>query len=1374
MTAATPSVRHRSWLDLFAQSAVLVAFCVVQTPRWVVPDTKLDLTVAPGALLTRAFTLWDPQAAAGQLQNQGYGYLFPMGPFFWLGEVVGLPDWVVQRLWWCVILLTAFHGMRLLLERLGVGTPVSRLVASFAFALAPRMLEGLGAVSSEIWPMALAPWVLLPLVAVADGDERRAAARSSVAFLFAGAVNAVATLALLPLPLWWLLTRRSPRRWPLFAWWAAGITAVSLWWALPLVLLGRYSPPFLDWIESSAVTTSGASTTEALRGTTQWIAAINGARGPQWPAGWQILTAAPVVGLGLALAAVGLWGVWIADRRWSLFVRGGLAGGILLVTLGRVAAGTGPLAPVFGDLLDGPLAPFRNTHKFEPVIRVVLCIGLAHAIPVATAALRRAGSRLPQVVQMVAVLAIVAQAAAPALQGVSQRGQFIAVPDYWKESANWLRDHRGPGRTLVLPGASAPASYWGDPRDEPLQPLAGSPWMVRDAVPLGSAGATRVLNDIEARVASGYGGRELANELSRLGVSRVLLRSDLNYRVTGAPSPAVVGAALKSSGATPVKAFGPPVGGSPSTALAVDGGRETTTPAITIYDLAPTSIAPTATTAAATTKVVTGGPEGVALLPDPSVPTVLASDRSSLAAAGLADAPQILTDTLQRREAGFASVRQNYGPLLARGEEYRANRRVHDWLMPFLPLGSQLAALQTVLEVVGARDVAATSSLAVPDLGQGRDLTRVPESAFDSSADTMWESAGFRPAGQQISVTWATPVAVPATMSALFDMARGADVAAVTISTDRGTVRTPISSPDVAATDAARYPVQLSAPVGTSRHLTLTIAEVRPGRPTVRIRDIGLGSLPRVETWQRLADPTASTVSDVFLQASPSRVPACVPDVQGSPVCVPDRAVIADGETDLRRIFRLPAGATFSGSGTVVPRDDAATRRLLARGDKISVRASTSWLPGAQTAPALAVDGDERTYWAADPVDKRPSLTVTFPAPREVSGVTLTTAATITGRRPTAVEVTVNRHVYARAVGEDGTVRIPTTRAAKVAVAVTASTPLVFQNGLTRTPAPVVVGDLNVLGTPFPAADQDLVAVPCGFGPRLQVNGTEYATRVQGSRSALVNGQPLDLTVCSPVRLGTGEQRLRVLASQEFGLRTFALTTSPPSTSALATSPGSSASLRTQKWSATSRELVTGATPAPSLLVVRENQNTGWAASAPSGDLAAVSVDGWAQGWVVPAGRGGAVDLSFGPQVPFRLSLLLGLVTALAAVALALARPRRGREDHVRPEVLSEVSAPVLPLVAAGAVVVVLVSGWWGLLAVVLAIALRHLPTSARTWGFVALATGWVLWSASAPWPDTGATNRGLASQLLAAALLAVVVLPRPLSRQRSPGSQAR
>jgi hypothetical protein len=37
------------------------------------------------------------------------------------------------------------------------------------------------------------------------------------------------------------------------------------WWVVALVLLGRISPPFLDFIESSGVTTQWTSLTEVLR-----------------------------------------------------------------------------------------------------------------------------------------------------------------------------------------------------------------------------------------------------------------------------------------------------------------------------------------------------------------------------------------------------------------------------------------------------------------------------------------------------------------------------------------------------------------------------------------------------------------------------------------------------------------------------------------------------------------------------------------------------------------------------------------------------------------------------------------------------------------------------------------------------------------------------------------------------------------------------------------------------------------------------------------------------------------------------------------------------------------------------------------------------
>ena len=119
-------------------AALLMLMSFLQRPGETTFDTKFDLSADPGAFLERALRLWNPQLSFGELQNQAYGYLFPQGPFFWLGELVGLPDWVVQRLWSGLILVVAYDGARRLFRAVhpGAGSWADGL-AGLAFA-SPR------------------------------------------------------------------------------------------------------------------------------------------------------------------------------------------------------------------------------------------------------------------------------------------------------------------------------------------------------------------------------------------------------------------------------------------------------------------------------------------------------------------------------------------------------------------------------------------------------------------------------------------------------------------------------------------------------------------------------------------------------------------------------------------------------------------------------------------------------------------------------------------------------------------------------------------------------------------------------------------------------------------------------------------------------------------------------------------------------------------------------------------------------------------------------------------------------------------------------------------------------------------------------------
>ncbi|HEU4675658.1 MAG TPA: alpha-(1-_3)-arabinofuranosyltransferase family protein [Motilibacteraceae bacterium] len=1342
----------------------LVAVAFVQQPGQIVPDTKLDLSVAPGRFLAGAWHLWDPTTAMGSLRNQAYGYLWPMAPFFALGHALGLPAWVVQRAWWALLLVLAAAGTERLAARLGIGTPSTRLIAAASYALSARTVSEVGAVSAEVWPLALAPWVLLPLVTGAQGgSERRAAARSGLALACVGGVNAAATLMTLPLAAWWLLTRApGPRRRRLAAWWSLAVLLATTWWVVPLLLLGRFSPPFLDWIESAAVTTSQASAANALRGVTHWVPYLASAGGPQWPAGWDLLTVRTLVLAGGLLAAVGVAGLAWRGLPERGFLVGGALVGLVLLTAGHVGAGAGPFAAPVAHLLDGPLAAFRNTHKADPVLRLPLALGLAHLL----AAVRlRPVRQLPlarHAVPALGALAVLA-AAAPALVGaLPQPGAFAAVPGYWRQTADWLDGQPGQGRVLVLPGAMASAYGWGAPRDDVLQPLLDRPWAERDGVPLGTAGAIRVLDAVETRLGSGEGSVGLAPFLARAGIEFVVLRNDLDWVGTGAPEPLLVHQTLaRSRGLHRVAGFGPVVGGTQLPDTYVDRGLDLPYPAVEVWRVLPYR-GPAELRQAGQLLDVVGGPEDLLTLED----TGMLGQRASVLAgdplpAGLTPGGAVLTDGYRRREVDFGSVRDNVSSTLTADQPFLADRAAHDYdLSP--------PRARTVIRFEGATSASASSSAADASALVGRNPAYRPDAAFDGDPATSWRSGGFRPAvGQWVQLDLGTARALADVQVTVPEDPAVADASRVLVTTDTGRAQT-----DLAARGST---TTLAVPPGPTRHLRVTVTAVRSGGQA-GFAEI---TVPGVQVRRVVVAPTPSATA-IAPRTVVLRVP---PGARGGCAFAGRRPLCAQGlarpgeQTSIDDDVALAAGS-YDVSATAVSRPGPALDALLQPvGPALSASASSTLVPDPADRPQTVVDRDLGTGWTASAADAAPTLTLTLPEPRRLTGLQLLVDPALAASRPAAVQVSVGGRSSTEPVDAEGYVRFRPVTAQQVRLRFTAVDPRwsLSTSGV-RSRLPVGVSEIRLLGADDLRRGVDpsaRVEIPCGYAPPLTVDGRALPTRAGGRLGDLLTGAPLRLTTCTggPLRLAAGGHRVTLAPSGELAPRSLTLRpAAPPAGEAPSVVP------RLVAWGPEHRTVQVPAADVARVLTVHENANDGWRAALGGRALAPVRIDGWQQGWLVPAGASGVVTLDYGPARPYRAGLVVGGLLVLTLLALALLPARAAPARPAARALQRPIAAPVV-----AAVVLVLAFGWTGLLALAVASAVLALVRG-RGPGAGALAAGIAAAGAAAlaaarPWPSAAPGASGWPAQLLALAAVAcalLVGLPGRRSFRRRKGRSTR
>nr|WP_314144894.1 alpha-(1->3)-arabinofuranosyltransferase [uncultured Rhodococcus sp.] len=1319
----------RKWLVGVSILAFLLTF--LQVPGFTVADTKYDLAQNPLGFLERASHQWNGAAPLGQVQNQAYGYFFPHGAFFAGGDLLSIPPWITQRIWWALLLIAGFWGIVRLAEALGIGSRSSRLIAATAFVLSPRVITTLASISSETMPMMLAPWVLIPMVRYLAGDDakqtvRRTAAQSALAVALMGAVNAVATAAAVLVAVIWMLTHRPNKRWFVFgAWWSGFLVLATLWWIVPLLLLGKVSPPFLDYIESSGTTTQWTSLTEVLRGTGSWTPFVS----PERVAGAVLVTQpAAVIATGL-IAAAGIAGLAMrsmpARGRLTIMLFVGLVG----LGAGFVGDLDGPFAASVRVFLDSAGAPLRNIHKLEPVIRIPLVLGLAHLlarVPLPGSAPRtqwQSAVAHPEKNPMMAVTALVLVAltlsTSLAWTGkLAPRGAYEAVPQYWHDAADWLSDNASGSspdgsdaqRALIVPGAPFALQTWGLTRDEPLQALATTPWAVRDSVPLTPPGAIRALDSVQRLFADGRPSAGLADTLLGQGISYVVVRNDLDPEDSRSTRPASVHQVLDGSpGLEKVAEFGEDVAPGQVDGVVLDGDLRPPYPAVEIYSVGDSAGIPASgpyTVDLDRVPVVQGGPESILRSnelrnngirnPVPSGPTLLASDA---AAAGIAVNSVTVTDTPMNRETDFGQVDNHSSALRAADEPRRSLNEVSDYPV----YGAKTVDAQWE----GATLTASSSASDATQIGGSSPGSGVA-AAVDGDLATSWISNGIdRAVGQWLQLDFDTPVRGGLLRMRTSPGTIGDPVKWVEITTPNGSTAARVDEPG--------EPMTVSLPGGETPWLRITAKSTVDG---TRGSQFGISEVSVDDYSDRDNPKQVPIVHRAVLPETPAGASVDAwelgQEFPGHSGCLDteDRIRCSSGLSkspeELGRFSRtidVPMGTAVIPDLTVRTRQSPELEALLAQPGR-PLAGGASDVADLRGSAFAATDGDPRTSWTApeksitDRAGTNPTLSIELPAPTLVDGLELSPSLGELPAHVTRVAVNLGNGPMVRDVDTDGstTLELAPYVTDRIVLSIVDWDGVLDRNSLgfiqSQPPGFAEVTPLSSgepIGAPYDG-DRE-ITVDCFDGPILSIAGQTVRTSVTATADQFRSGEPLKASVCdadtpmnenfvNPVSLPEGRQDVVVEPGASFFVDGIRLRTMPiPADWPTSSAPQAA---RTTAWSPDHREVTLTSTTEDRLLVIPESNNSGWRATTPGGvELSPVVVDGWQQAWIVPAGASGTISLDFATDRWYRLGIFGGLLLLIPLLFAALRRTRNEPNTGPPPRPWQSVPAAVVAVLGA-------------------------------------------------------------------------------------------
>ncbi|MEO7556448.1 MAG: alpha-(1-_3)-arabinofuranosyltransferase family protein [Acidimicrobiales bacterium] len=1309
---ATPPTR-RGWIPGLVVAVVAYVPLLLTEPGVVVADTKTYLYLDPSRLLSRAWSMWDPSVGMGTVPHQNIGYLWPMGPWYWVFDKLGAPDWVAQRLWLGTIIALAAYGVVWMLRTLGWRGP-EPWAAALLYALTPYLLTVAARLSVLLLPFAALPWMIgLVVRALRDGGWRWPAVFALVVTT-AGSVNLTALVLAGVGPVLWMvyavLTHEVTLRRAAAAVGRIGVLTVPVcaWWLAGLWVQGGWGINVLRFTETAKVVAQTSTANEVLRGLGYWFFYGGDRLGPWIEPGVDYTQRLGLIALSYAIPIAALVAMSLARWRHRAFFASLIAVGTLL------AVGAHPWddPTLFGRgaqafLKSDKGLALRSLPRAIPLV----ALGLAVALGAGAVALARRAPRA----RWAAVIALMAVAVAnlPTLwlrQTVPANLQRPEeVPAYWTEAAAALDAGDHSTRVLEIPGADFASYRWGNTVDPITPGLMDRPYVARELIPYGTPASSDLLIALDHRLQEGILDPGALAVMARLmNAGDVVVRSDLQYERFNTPRPRNLYHEVASDpGLGPPTPFGPP---SPNVAVAgatLDDELLLQTPP-TWPDPAPVSVFPV------------DGAQPILRAVDAGAPVVVAGDGEGLvdaAGAGLIDGTELIrysataagdpdalqlavgtdaallvTDSNRKRGRRWTTVRHNTGAT----EEAGTTPLVTDLTdnqLPVFPAGDD--STMTVAEHRGGVHAQATS--------YGNPITFTPEeraaNAVDGDPATAWRTAAFGDAvGQRLELR--------------FDQPRATDHLTL-VQPQTGEINRTISSVRMRFDDGPAVIADLDDTSSSPGGETLSFSARTFSKLSIEITGDTGGTRPRYDGLTSEGFAEVRVGDDAPVLDEVIRVPTDLLDTLG-----PDSArrpltflltrqritasdpTRADEERSLARSFQVPTARDFtlSGLARLSPlADDATLDRLLGvtPADGSLVATSSLRLPGDRGSRASAtIDGDPATAWigrfgnqqgqwlayhSAEPVTAdHLSLTVLADG---LHSVPTELALTVDG--VPAGTVTVPPIADQSGQGSTGTVTValPAPLSGsdwKLTVAAVRDVQTISWSSGEPVTMPVGIAEVGLGGLALPAPT-GLVDSGCR-DDLVTVDGLPVEVDISGSVADALAGLPLPLRPCgASVSTSPGEHVLRTRPGATTGLDIDQLSLRSAADGGLSAALGTLADearsgsahpdnavqpivrVSNDAPDAFDAFVVGARVGQPFWLVLGQSASSGWTASVDGKDLGEPTlVNGYANGWLInPTTQAMRVHVGFAPQKVVNRALAVSAVAALVCLALALSR--RGR-----------------------------------------------------------------------------------------------------------------